>query len=35
MRFDIVMDPAKSARIQKRLADRDQQQMTSRGTLVR
>ena len=35
MRFDIVSDPAKIARIQKRLADRDQQQMTSRGALVR
>jgi hypothetical protein len=35
MRFDIVRDPAKIARIQKRLADRDQQLMTSRGALVR
>lgn len=35
MRFDIVSDPAKIARIQKRLADRDQQQMASRGALVR
>ena len=35
MRFDIVSDPAKIARIQKRLTDRDQQQMASRGALVR
>jgi len=35
MRFDIVSDPAKIARIQKRLADRDQQQKASRGALVR
>jgi hypothetical protein len=35
MRFDIVRDPAKIARIQKRLADRDQQLVTSRGGLVR
>jgi hypothetical protein len=35
MRFGIVSDPAKIARIQKRLADRDQQLMTSRGSLVR
>ena len=35
MRFDIVSDPAKIARIQKRLADRDQQQLASRGALVR
>ena len=35
MRFDIVSDPAKVARIQKRLTDRDQQQMASRGALVR
>jgi len=35
MRFDIVRDPAKIARIQERLVDRDQEQMTSRGTLVR
>jgi hypothetical protein len=35
MRFDIVRDPAKVARIQKRLAEREQQLMTSRGALVR
>jgi len=35
MRFDIVRDPAKIARIQKRLADRDQQLINSRGALVR
>lgn len=35
MRFDIVRDPAKIARIQNRLADRNQQLMTSRGVLVR
>jgi hypothetical protein len=35
MRFEIVRDPAKIARLQQRLADRDQQQMTSRGALVR
>jgi hypothetical protein len=35
MRFGIVRDPAEIARIQQRLADRDQQQMTSRGVLVR
>ena len=35
MRFDIVRDPAKVARIQKRLADREQRLMASRGTLVR
>ena len=35
MRFDIVSEPAKIARIQRRLEDRDQQQMTSRGALVR
>lgn len=35
MRFDIVRDPGKIARIQKRLADREQQLMTSRGALVR
>jgi hypothetical protein len=35
MRFDIVWDPAKIARIQKRLEDRDRQQVTSRGALVR
>ncbi len=35
MRFGIVRDPAKIARIQKRLADRDEQLMTSRGSLVR
>jgi hypothetical protein len=35
MRFDIVRDPAKIARIQKRLAGRDQQLTTSRGALVR
>jgi hypothetical protein len=35
MRFDIVRDPAKVARIQKRLADREQRLMASRGALVR
>jgi hypothetical protein len=35
MRFDIVRDPAKIASIQKRLADREQQLMGSRGVLVR
>ena len=35
MRFDIVKDPAKVARIQKRLADREQRLMASRGALVR
>ena len=35
MRFDIVSDPEKIARIRKRLADRDQQLTTSRGALVR
>lgn len=35
MRFDIVWDPAKIARSQERLEDRDQQQVTSRGALVR
>jgi hypothetical protein len=35
MRFDIVRDPAKIARIQKRLAGRDEQLTTSRGALVR
>jgi hypothetical protein len=35
MRFDIVRDPAKIARIQQRLADRDQQLTSSRGALVR
>jgi len=35
MRFDIVRDPAKIARIQKRLAKREQQLMVSRGALVR
>jgi hypothetical protein len=35
MRFDSVRDPAKIARIQKRLADREAQLMTSRGPLVR
>jgi hypothetical protein len=35
MRFDIVRDPAKVTRIQKRLADREQRLMASRGTLVR
>jgi hypothetical protein len=35
MRFDIVRDPAKIARIQQRLADRNQQLTSSRGTLVR
>ncbi len=35
MRFDIVRDPTQIARIQQRLADRDQQLMTSRGALVR
>ena len=35
MRFDIVTDPARIARIQKRLADREQQLKISRGALVR
>ena len=35
MRFNIVADPAKIARIQKRLADRDRQLATSCGDLVR
>jgi hypothetical protein len=35
MRFDIVRDPAQIARIQKRLADREQRLMTSLGALVR
>jgi hypothetical protein len=35
MRFDIVRDPAKVARIQNRLVEREQQLMTSRGALVR
>jgi hypothetical protein len=35
MRFDIVRDPAKIARIQQRLADRYQQLIASRGALVR
>jgi hypothetical protein len=35
MRFDIVRDPAKVAQIQKRLADREQRLIASRGTLVR
>lgn len=34
MRFNIVSDPAKVARIQKRLADRDQRLMAARGALV-
>lgn len=35
MRFEIVRDPRKVARIQKRLAERYQRLMTSRGDLVR
>ena len=35
MRFDVVRDSAKIARIQGRLADRNQQLMISRGALVR
>jgi len=35
MRFNIVADPAKIARIQKRLAERDRQLATSCGALVR
>jgi hypothetical protein len=35
MRFDIVSDPAQIARIQQRVADRDQRLMISRGALVR
>jgi hypothetical protein len=35
MRFDIVRDPARIARIQNRLADRERQLMISRGALVR
>jgi len=35
MRFNIVADPAKIARIQQRLAERDRQLATSCGTLVR
>src|SRR5512134_2428474 len=35
MRFDVARDPAKTARIQRRLADRNQQLMISRGALVR
>lgn len=35
MRFNIVADPAKIARIQHRLAERDRQLATSCGTLVR
>lgn len=35
MRFDIVTDPAKIARIQKRLARREQQLRAARGGLVR
>jgi hypothetical protein len=34
MRFSIVADPAKIARIQKRLAERDRRLTTSRGALV-
>ena len=35
MRFDIVSDPVKVARIQKRLADREQRLVVARGALVR
>lgn len=35
MRFEIVRDPAKIARIRKRLAERDRRLMVSRGPLIR